>query len=225
MADKHETKSNPKPLGRLFKWLKIFFLIYVASEIMMLAGNTLSLSLGSTMFGPNEPFSIGDVITSFGALALLIGFVCSIIWFCIFSYRATRNLHIWNMPDMHTSPGWAVGWYFVPIANLWKPHGTMDQMWTATQALTKEFDDIAPTLGLWWICWVATNILGNISWRMGIRAGMFEPYASDVSMYKTTLMIDIISSITGIIAALVILRVLAKIALKQDAFLRSGYFD
>ena len=225
MAEQYDAKSSPKPLQPVFKWLKIFFLIYIASEVILAIGNSLSLSLGSVMFGPGQPFTIGDMFSMVGGMGLGIAFILSIIWFCRFSFRATRNLHIWEMPDMSTSPGWAVGWYFVPFANLVKPYGVMDEMWTATHALTKELDDISPTLGLWWICWLATNISSNISMRMGFRAGYFNDFATDVPLYKTTLMIDIFSSITGVVAALVILRVLTKITQKQDSYLNTSYFE
>ena len=51
---------------------------------------------------------------------------------------------------------------------------------------------------------------------MSSNAGYMEEFASNVPLYKMSLMVDIVSSVTGILAALLILPILGKITAKQN---------
>ncbi len=224
MAQSDTSATSPKPLGKLFKWLRIFFIIYIISEALLAVGSGLMLRTGSVMFGPGQPLTLGDVIQMIGSILLLISFIVCIVLFSIFSYRAVKNLHILGVKHVDISPGWAVGWYFIPIANLWKPYGAMTEMWMGTHSDAPNWEP-PKTMPIWWICWIVSNIASNVSLRMGVRAGMFEEYVSNVPLYKTTLYIDIASAATGIIAAWIILKILGSIAETQDLRIHADPFD
>jgi len=62
---------------------------------------------------------------------------------------------------------WAVGWYFVPIANLFKPFGAMRELWTASHAEVDKFGGEAPSeVKWWWGAWISGNILSSVSSRI-----------------------------------------------------------
>ena len=223
MTNQNSSAVHPsygiKPLGKLFRWLRIFFFAYIVGEALMAIGVALQLLSGSIMFGLEYEFSLGDGLSALGSLVFLIGLLVSIVLFCVFSVRSMRNLHAWNVPDAMSKPGWAAGWYFIPIANLWKPLGVMREIVNGTDSLGGRSSD-AP-LGLWWCFWIVMNIVSNISFRLSLNAGAFEEYATDVPLYKTTLMLDIVSSLSGVAAALIILGVLRNIANLQDAYIQA----
>ena len=228
--------QNPKPLGRLYKWVRAFFVINIISNVVLGLGAVLMLTLGSVMFGPNEPLSIGDWLEGIGGLFYLLSILVCIVLFCVFSYRATKNVHLFG-EDIDMKPGWAVGWYFIPFANLFKPYQAMTEMWTGSFASgtfstnTSDFSDGNPkwappkTLPIWWGCWIVGNIVSNISMRMGLDAGIMGAYASDVPQYKFTLYLDIVSCVALMIAALLILPVLKNIAQSQDIRINADVFD
>ena len=57
------------------------------------------------------------------------------------------------------TPGWSVGWYFLPIANLWKPYQAMKEIWRASARPDKVDDAEVPGwLPLWWFLWLAFSI-------------------------------------------------------------------
>ena len=69
---------------------------------------------------------------------------------------------------MTISPGWAVGWYFVPFANLVKPYQGMKEAWMASHFRDNWHGEPTPALLVWWWgLWLVTNILANISFRIG----------------------------------------------------------
>ena len=74
---------------------------------------------------------------------------------------------------MQYTPGWAVGWYFVPIATLWKPFQAMVETFKASHP---RFDDdwsLAPRpaiLTAWWSMWILTTFLAQVIFRTALRA-------------------------------------------------------
>lgn len=219
------SEGELKPLGGVFKWLRIFFWVYIAGELLIGVGAAMSLSMGSISFGPEFGLTAGDLASGFGGLSLLLGFIPSVIFFCVFSFRAVKNLRILGAKNVLVTPGWAWGWYFIPIANLFKPYGVMDQIWTGTIERENPYAATPGSLPLWWGCWVVSNISSNISFRMSLEAGGFDDYARNVDLYKTSLGIDIFSAVLGITAAWTILKVLKAISEKQDMTISVGAFD
>ena len=62
-----------------------------------------------------------------------------------------KNIHKFEVARDYTSPGWAVGWYFIPFANLIKPYGVMDEIWDGSHQGDEAPDYSPSTLGLWWM--------------------------------------------------------------------------
>ena len=225
MSHSDKYSEPPKLLGKLFKWLRVFFVIYLVGEVSIGLGLSLIYNSGSYMFGPDLPFTLGDGIYEIGGLIMLLGFIGSVIIFSIFSYRATKNLHKFGVKYFELSPGWSVGWYFIPIANLWKPYGYMTDIWSSSQPEDAKSWEMPKTMPIWWVCWVISNITSNISFRMGLKSGYMDAYAHDVPLYKTSLYFEAASSVTGIIAALCILSILKKITYLQDTRAQVDVFD
>lgn len=72
--------------------------------------------LGSAI-APAESFAgLEQVLAATGVLNVL-AVVAAGIAVLRWIYRASRNAHAFG-PAMTVTPGWAVGWFFVPIANL-----------------------------------------------------------------------------------------------------------
>lgn len=53
------------------------------------------------------------------------------------------------------TPGWAVGWYFIPIANLWKPYLAMRDIVRASSAVRELPHFLLP---VWWTLWIVSGI-------------------------------------------------------------------
>jgi hypothetical protein len=90
-------------------------------------------------------------------LALLLALVSELAcWILvpIWIYRAMAAARR-SAPSLKTSPRWAVGWLFVPLAGLWKPFETMGQIWQGSQS--KRYADSASnpsTMNYWWFVWL-----------------------------------------------------------------------
>ncbi len=60
---------------------------------------------------------------------------------------------------MKTTPGWAVGYYFIPILVLWKPFTAMKEIRSASYGSDTALRSILP---LWWTFWLISLFLNNI---------------------------------------------------------------
>jgi hypothetical protein len=101
---------------------------------------------------------------------LLVYFTTAVV-FGRWIYRANANARALGADHMTFTPGWSVGWYFVPVASLWKPYQAMREIWLASKnpghSQAQSGDRI---VGWWWVGWITSNILGNISFRISMAA-------------------------------------------------------
>jgi hypothetical protein len=94
---------------------------------------------------------------------------------------------------MANTPGWCVGWYFVPFANLVRPVQVMSEIWRASDPESGEGAWISsrstPLLALWWgpylLGWIISwgrlltgRDLYVAGWSIGTVACMFNAVAA-----------------------------------------------
>lgn len=153
---------------------------------------------------------LSDEMLSFWQLLPMAGwpffalFVVMVVMISMWIYRAAKNARSIR-PQMETSPGWAVGWYFIPVANLWKPYQAMAEIWRISCAPDRWRTAETPAaMKGWWGAWVASNIISNVSNRLANTATTDQAFiVSDVVM--------IIVSLISIAAALCLRRIILQV--------------
>ncbi|NCP19948.1 MAG: DUF4328 domain-containing protein [Erythrobacter sp.] len=131
--------------------------VVLVFELLELAG---IVDLYSLTPGPLEEAYYG------ASLLYTLVFFVSVVFVAMWIYRAHANLRDRGI-ELTTSPGWAVGWYFIPIANLFKPFQAMRELWSESHLEDDSYGDPAPgEITAWWACWIVGNILANVSMRM-----------------------------------------------------------
>ncbi len=108
-------------------------------------------------------------LVGYGQLAVT---VVSAIVILSWIFRANANARALGARDMTFSPGWSVGWYFIPFANLVLPVQAMAEIWRASLRPADPDAERAPglLLGLWWTFWLTGNLTGAFAARMGWEA-------------------------------------------------------
>lgn len=156
----------------------------------------------------------GALFVAAGAVALLSVtalFACFVIvgrWI----YRASKNAHTFDA-DLTISPGWAVGWYFVPLANLFKPFEAMKETWLASHFGGNWHRETAPSvLNWWWGLWILTNILGNISFKIADNAP------------EAAAWIDFTGGLLNVSLSLVLISIMKQVVDAQDLSFRHAVF-
>lgn len=114
-------------------------------------------------------------------LANIVAYGISIVTFLLWFRRAYFNLHQ-KVSNLDYSEGWAVGSWFVPIVNFYRPYRIMKELYQETNNLlirnqTNVTSNLSSnTLGLWWTLWIMFNLLGQISYRYSARAVSIEDF-------------------------------------------------
>ncbi len=163
----------------LTQWVKFFLWLHILMAVVAIASNLMEYQLLSDFQNgsyANEEEATADAEAS-DQRQLAIGIAYVLIFiiggFLILKwiYRANYNVRQLGAEGMKFSSGWSVGWYFVPIVNLWKPFHAMQEIWKTSHS-PKDWknSDIDKILPCWWILWIISNLLGRTALKMGMRA-------------------------------------------------------
>lgn len=88
------------------------------------------------------------------------------VWAGCWIYRLACNVRALGAKGLDDSPGWAVGWYAVPLMNLVRPMRAMTQIWLGSLAPARwQKLDTPPLLAAWWGCWLASCLFSPIVTR------------------------------------------------------------
>ena len=109
-------------------------------------------------------------------LAILI----SIVFFLIWIHRAHKNLPALGAGRLTFTPGWAVGWFFIPFFNLFRPYQVATEIWKAsdpevTADCSWQTKASGSLVGWWWALFLISSFLSNIAGRMALRGGETLP--------------------------------------------------
>lgn len=106
-----------------------------------------------------------------GLAASLVGLTIVVVWL-IWQHHATANLWARGFPGLSTTPGWAVGWWFVPFANLVLPFLSMRELDRRSTGDGREGRSGAE-LGWWWAAFLLATL--------GPSVGFLTVFASRMS--------------------------------------------
>lgn len=135
-------------------------------------------------------------------------FVASIVVIGMWIWRAHANLRAAGIEGLLFSPGWAVGWFFVPLANLFKPLQAMRELWTVSHDQADSFAaPVAPRLSLWWGSWIVGNILSNVSLRLAASGGE--------EAVRAAALLDLVSTVALIVCAFNLRRIIGEVDAAQ----------
>lgn len=213
-ADAGYRFTDPKPLaGAVIIWMWI----YVAAAALNVAGVWLEVR-GLSAMSPTTPLSDDLSLTGDPTLDLVSGltrllslglYVVSGFLFLKWTYRVVKNARVMSGGRMNAKPGWAIGWYFVPIAFLWKPVQYLRETWRVSFSPgSPGAVEVPGMFGLWWACWLVSALSGNIAGRLGMTA-------QDAGTYLASDVLEIVSDVMIIPAAFFLVRIVRALSDQQ----------
>ena len=145
----------------------------VASPIV----STIGMILSPVLEDEGDP-SAGmlAVLLSFALLAVGIA-IGTIVAFCMWFHRAIANLYALGLGSPRFTPAWAVGTFFIPVLNLFRPYQAAKEAWNHTDAVLA--GDVgrysvarsSGVVALWWGLWLVSNLLSSAVMQQELRAG------------------------------------------------------
>jgi len=160
---------TPKDPKKRAKGAIIGLIIHMAAVallgVLTLVQLTKLLGMGSQDLIDGLPPGFEPYVLLYGLAAILYlaTLVVHLVLFLMWVHRANRNAQSLSS-GMDVSPGWNVGFFFVPFASLWKPFQGLDQTWrVSTDPIRWRGLDAPSMLRWWWGFHLTANITGSLS--------------------------------------------------------------
>jgi hypothetical protein len=144
---------------------------------------------------------------------LILSAVTFIRWFA----PAYRNLPSLGAPNLRFTPGWAIGAWFVPVLNLWRPKQIANDIWRGSDpeapaelSATLQQRPVAGIVTAWWVVWLVSSGVG----RFG-RGAWFDN--GSVESLRSVAVFDAVGLVIEIVAALLTIAVVRRVTAMQSA--------
>ena len=131
-----DEESDFRDLGRHTRILQWMLRIGAAMLVVTAISSLMQITLLSRDYTQEEAVS-NFQREALVAIAQLFLFIAIAIVFGRWIVRAHRNLVPLGATYLEYRPGWAVGFFFIPILNLWKPYQAMKALWQNSHSVVK----------------------------------------------------------------------------------------
>jgi Domain of unknown function (DUF4328)/Septum formation len=190
--------------------------IFVDAGVTVLNAIHLSV-LDSEGFAGSAAVVASDERLVVGAAAVIATFIVSAILWLFWFHRAYRNVESFGTVSMRFGTGWAVGAWFVPILNWFRPKQIANDIWRGTDPDPPPGWTQPPVAALvhwWWAAWLFSGLLGNLSFRLfnNVRTLDAERAAVAVDVFA-----GIIYVVTGVLALRFVSAVTERAAVRAAA--------
>jgi Domain of unknown function (DUF4328) len=205
-----------RPLASCAVWARRVLVVAVVVDVIAVAAGISEVRLYQQAADGNA--SQADLVADDSRQAivglaqfgvLIVGAVFFLRWF----HRAYANLRALGAATQYGA-GWAIGFWFIPILNLFRPKQMADEIWSGSG------DDGEPAPGVvtwWWVAFILSGIVGQLAFRVNWNAEAISDFRSASWLYLAA---DVFSVAAGVLALTVITRVTAR---QEAASRRAAY--
>ncbi|HEV2764302.1 MAG TPA: DUF4328 domain-containing protein, partial [Pyrinomonadaceae bacterium] len=137
-------------------------------------------------------------------------YLLTVVLFCVWIYRAYKNLPALGnaRQSLQFSPGWAVGYFFIPFVNLVMPYRATKEIWQKSTPVEPDEDpalaylkDPPALLPAWWAAWLFSNFANNLLFRFSLDA---ETPETLLTLTKLSLAVGVLNIAAAVLAVLVV---------------------
>jgi hypothetical protein len=144
-------------------------------------------------------------LIALGQLLLLLSTgIVFLIWF----HRCYKNLEALGVTDLRFKAGWAIGGWFVPFLNLWRPKQIADDIWKATepeapveQSEAWKSNGVPAVITLWWIAWLVSGAVGQAAGGAVGTQQTLDQLARGATIMAIA---DLVGAVAGVLAIAVV---------------------
>lgn len=175
--------------------LSYVFLLFI---IMKQADLSAQIDQGSETAARDFEQSMGLLIVA--GFLLFIAAVLNIVMTCLWTSKVGLNLHLAEMPDLKFTPGWYVGWYFIPVAWWFMPFMTLKEIGKASASLNNDRENweqkpVSPMLLTWYILFAGYWAYTIVNWFITKQP---EPTGNPILAYAKEVPHAVVPTMIGI---------------------------
>jgi hypothetical protein len=224
-AETDHDARDPQPLDRfevaaiaaltltaIASVVSIAFDIHRLSVVNHLVADAASLNVarfGSDLAAAHSSDHQTAVIGVVELVVFVICSVCFIAWF----HRAYRNLARLGAASTRYGTGWAIGGWFVPILNAWRPKQIANDIWRGSDPghpheSPSWKEPVTPLLWFWWAAWLVASLLTRVSAQDWNKA-------SSAHALRTATGLDIAAESMSVVAASLAIAVICALTRRE----------
>jgi len=192
--------KRPVMLTRTVQVLLALSLLTTFAGIGLELWSMSLISTASSLTALEESLPVPYVVGALGnaGMSILILIITVVFW-CIWVHRVSSNAHSLGAQGMAYSPGWAVGYYFIPILCLWKPYQAMVEVWKVSEAPADwQSRDAGAVVHLWWTFAILSSIASRVYFSTSLGAEDLSGMMASGWVGIGSSMLDIVFHISAI---------------------------
>ncbi|MFE5486614.1 DUF4328 domain-containing protein [Streptomyces sp. NPDC056527] len=131
------------------------------------------------------------------SVAFLVCAVVFIVWF----YWMRRDGGVLGPDRFRNGPGWAIGSWFIPLANFWMPYRIAVDIWGASTRLPADGEPYKASfwpVNLWWGLFVTTTLFSRYAWRGYLDAEVASEVRDAVLLVMAADILDIAAAAAAV---------------------------
>ena len=195
----------------------------------------IGLSVGCSMIVIGMTMAVGKPTAEAGLLYLgimgLFGIVTQLaslaggVLFLVWMHQASKNAHALRGQGLLISPGWAVGWWFIPIASMWKPYQALTEIWRASDPAVPAGDEswrhraVPGTFPLWWALYLLSGLVSLVGVGISFMTGLKQAGLAGAATFEDTTgnAVVALSLFLSAMAAVAIISLMRQLERRQEA--------
>ncbi|MFI8518367.1 DUF4328 domain-containing protein [Streptomyces sp. NPDC085481] len=143
----------------------------------------------------------GDMGMAVAGIAQGMLLVATATVFIIWFHRLRQNAEVWAGDLQGRSTGWAIGAWFIPVANLVIPRGVAADIWRASRREPYAADGGGEfaLLNGWWTLFVLDALVGRVASRMYDKADTVDGIVTATGWLMTSDLLNIAAAVLAIL--------------------------
>lgn len=221
VATQPHSRVAVRPPGAIASWLLGVLAVGVAADALaVVSGVRYRGVIGGLLDGSVVTQQVLDAEAFYGNVGMLqlLTYVPCVVLFLVWFARVDTAARLVGAVGFRHGHGWAVGSWFVPILNLFRPKQMVDDAWRATDPALPAGGsvDASPAVPRWVGAWWTTWVLGNLaSWRaMRLDGDTLEGLQLSVTVGIAA---DVLLVAAGVLAIVLVRSLTARVQLRAGA--------
>ena len=209
-----------RPANSIIAWTVGLFITQIVLSGLLAIVELIIATAFPSFYDPYAASTDTEKILMFAFLGVsvvtLLVFIASVVMFCVWVFRASKNARALGARGMRFSAGWAVGYFFIPILNLFRPYQAVKEIEQASSpdhgATNWQLAQPSGVVGTWWTFWIIGMIVDQVASQM---ANSMDPQIVHDSSWPSAL-----GYVLSMISAYCAIRVMKHIHYLQEKKVR-----
>ena len=193
-----------RDLEQLTSTLRWMLLIGALLALVSAGSAVMSANMLANFFSFENARTTAERETAIRGLTLIYALATMIV-FARWILLAHRNLPALGARYVEVTPGWALGWFFIPVVHVWFPFRAMRFLWRSSHSTQRpDIQDDTWLLPAWWALWLTFIHLPLILAIALTQSRSLETTATVASWFVVE---RLVNALSYIVASLLVVRV------------------